>query len=275
MQDSEVTYEGIGFTQDIVDKIKQVNNEVIAGVIGIPHLANEVLEHISGKQYKNAKELRDFTEEAYHAVREEKLVKGVLRKYGFRNIREVTQPPKEVTIDQAVRDEILRAANDYPLSLMLATTLDHPQLYLINQPGRGHFENNMKLYLVSGSGSVMAIDKMGEELERYRWQPKLSIDEGIDVLLRAGKASEKHQGVGGPFDITYITQSEDGKNKVVKPGQKKINMVMYLFPLSIDEKIMMEVIARMRDEKVTAEELAGYIKANTKVGIEFDNYFRL
>jgi hypothetical protein len=55
LQDSEVTYEGIGFTQDIVDKIKLVNDKAIAGVIGIPHLANEVLEHISGKHYNHAK----------------------------------------------------------------------------------------------------------------------------------------------------------------------------------------------------------------------------
>lgn len=275
IQDAEISYEGIGLTQDIVSKVKVVSDDVIVGVVGIPHYANEVIEHISGRQYKHAKDLRDFVEEAYQAVREEKLAKNVLRKYGFRNIREVTNPSKETNVDPAVRDEILKTVNEYPLSLVLATTLDRPQLYLINPPGRGYLEDNTKMYVVSGSGSVMAIDKMGEELEQYRWLQELSIDEGVTVLLRAGKASEKHIGVGGPFDITYITRSETGESKVVKPDQKKINMVMYLFPLGVQEKVMMEVIARMRDEKISAEQLAEYIKANTKVGIEFDKYFRL
>lgn len=160
------------------------------------------------------------------------------------------------------------------LELMLATNLERPQLYRVEFPGRGHLEDNVKMYSVSGSGAIMAIDKMGEELERYRWQRELSIDEGIDVLLRAGKASEKHFGVGGPFDITYITR-EEGKNKIVKPDQKKINMVMYLFPLGVKDKVMKDSITRMRDEKISPEELADYIKTNTRVGVEFDKYFGL
>lgn len=279
MQDSEISYEGVGFTQDIVNKIKRIDNHSIVGVIGIPIIANEVLAYVARKQYRQAKEIRDVLEEAYHTVREEKLHKGLLRKYGFKHIREITQPAKETNIDPSVREEALRFAGNenrsFNLSLMLATNLECPQLYSIDFPGCGHLENNAKMYSVRGSGSIMAIDKMGEELDKYKWQRELSIDEGIEVLLRAGKASEKHQGVGGPFDITYVTNSEDGKSKVVKPDQKKINMVMYLFPLGIDEKTMLEAIIRMRDEHVSAEELAAYIKSNTKVGMEFDNYFRL
>ncbi len=279
LQDSEISYEGIGFTQDIFNKIKVLSNQAIAGVIGRPHVANEVLAHVGGRTFTLSRELRDFVEEAYHLVREEKLVKGVLRKYGFRNIREVTQPPKEANIDPSVREEVLKACNDqdghFGLSLILASNFGSPELYAVGFPGRGLLENNVKMYAVSGSGSVMAIDKMGEELEKYKWQRELSIEEGIDVLLRAGKASEKHQGVGGPFDITYVTKREDGQTRVVKPDQKKINMVMYLLPLQAEERVMREVINRMRDETVTSEQLAEYVRGNTRVGIEFDNYFRL
>jgi len=279
MQDSELSYEGIGFTQDIFNKIKKIDDTSVVGVIGVPAIANEVLAHITGRQYNQDKEIRDFFEEAYHSVREEKLYKGLLRKYGFRNIREITQLPKETTVDPSVREEVLRFAGNesriFNLSLMLATNHQQPQLYTIGFPGCGYLENNVKLYSVQGSGSIMAIDKMGEELDKYKWQKELSINEGIEVLLRAGKASEKHQGVGGPFDITYVTSSENGKSKVVKPDQKKINMVMYLFPLGVDEKIMLEAITRMRDENVSAEDLATYIKSNIGVGIEFDHYFKL
>ena len=279
IQDSEISYEGIGFTQDIFNKIKTVNDDTIVGVIGNSWNANEVLAQVTQRQYSNSKELRDYVEEAYHTVREDKLTKSILLKYGFRNIREVMNPPKEANIDPMVREEVLKAANDqglnFGLSLMLATNLDQPQLYSVIFPGRGFMENNVKMYAVNGSGSVMAIDKMGEELDKYKWERELSIDEGIDVLLRAGKASEKLQGVGGPFDITYVTRGEDGKNKVIKPDQKKINMVMYLFPLGIGENVMMETITKMKDEKVTAEDLADYIRTNTRVGVEFDNYFRL
>ncbi len=280
MQDSEISYERLGFTQDIFNKIKVINNDAIVGVIGNPLAANEVLELVTGREYKQSRELRGTLEDAYHAVRKEKLLKGVLKKYGFSDLREVLQPQKETAIDPAVREEVLKAANDYDngmgLTMMLATNLEQrPQLYQIVFPGRGALENNVKMYTVSGSGTIMALDKMGEELEKYKWQPKLSIDEGIDVLLRAGKASEKHAGVGGPFDITYITRGENGQNEIVKPDQKKINMVVYLFPLHVKEKILIEAIVRMRDEKVSAGQLADYIKTNTKVGIEFDNYFNL
>ncbi len=279
MQDSEISYERVGFTQDIFNKIKIIDDHSIVGVIGISEIANEVLAHITGRQYNQDKEMRDFLEEAYHSVHEEKLYKGLLRKYGFRNIREITQPPKEVIVDPGVREEVLRyIGNQNPsfnLSLMLAANHQQPQLYSIDFPGCGYLENNVKMYSVRGSGSIMAIDKMGEELDKYKWQKELSIDEGIEVLLRAGKASEKHQGVGGPFDITYVTSSENGKSKVVKPDQKKINMVMYLFPLGVDEKIMLEAITRMRDGNVSAGDLATYIKNNIKVGMEFDHYFKL
>ena len=50
---------------------------------------------------------------------------------------------------------------------------------------------------------------------------------------------------------------------------------MYLFPLNIEEKIMMKAISQMRNEKVAPEELADYIKTNIQVGIEFDQYFKL
>ncbi len=278
LQDSEISYEQVGFTQDIFNKIKRVNDDVITGVIGNPLTANEVLEMVVNKQFHQSWELRDEVEKAYHLVRERKLMNGILRKYGFSNVREVIQPPQGTTIDPAVREEVLKASQDSEgrigISLILASNIESPQLYRVTFPGTGYLETNVKMYIVSGSGSIMAIDKMGEELDRYRWEKELSVDQGIDVLLRAGKASEKHQGVGGPFDITYITKRE-GKNNIIKPDQKKINMVMYLFPFGVDEKIMIETITRMRDEAVTPQELADYIKTHTKVGVEFDQYFRV
>ena len=94
--------------------------------------------HIIGcdlEAYAQTLRFRDFFEEAYHSVREEKLYKGLLRKYGFRNIREITQLPKETTVDPSVREEVLRFAGNesriFNLSLMLATNHQQPQLYTI------------------------------------------------------------------------------------------------------------------------------------------------
>jgi len=279
IQDSEISYRAVGLTQDIANKIKRISDDAVMGIIGNPFAANEMFALVPSKNYSQWRELKETVEEAYHAVREDKLLKSVLRKYGFRNIREVTQPPKETAIDSTVREEILRTAqdqsNELGINLMLASNIERPQLYNVVFPGVGWLESQVKMYSVNGSGTIMALDKMGEELARYKWQPQLSIDEGIDVLLRAGKASEKHVGVGGPFEIAYVTKGEDGKNRVINPDPKKINMVIYLFPYGVDERIMMEAITRMRDDQVTAAELADYIKSNTQVGIEFDHYFKL
>lgn len=279
MQDSEISYARLGFTQDIFNKIKRINDDAVVGVVGNPLVANEVLDHLSGRKYQQPRELRETLEDAYHLVREDKLMKGVLRKYGFRNIREVVQAGKENPVDHQVREEVLKTIGDidqeFGLSLMLASNMVRPHLYTVDFPGKGVLEDNVKMYSVRGSGSIMAIDAMGVELDKYRWQKELSIDESIDVLLRAGKASEKHIGVGGPFDITYVTRGENGSNEVVKPDQKKINMVMYLFPFHVDEKTMLETITQMRDGTVSAEKLAEYIKTKTSVGIEFDHYFNL
>lgn len=278
MQDSEISYKSLGFTQDIYKKIKQLDNSSVTGVIGNPLVGNEIIEIVQIRNYETAKSLIDIVEDAYHRIREEKIQRGVLRKYGFNNIREVTQPQTGTQIDPEAKQEILNAINNrngyFALDLMLAINKEKPLLYTISFPGAGTLENNVKGYTVSGSGSIMAIEKMGVELENYRWQKELSIDEGIDILLRAGKASEKHEGVGGPFEIAYITEKE-GKTEITNPDQKKINMIMYLYPLKIKEEIMIESIKKMRDGQIKAEELANYIKTNTKVGIEFDEYFGL
>jgi hypothetical protein len=279
IQDSEVSYLQLGFTQDIFNKIRDIDSRSITGVIGSSLIGNEVLEKVRGGKYETSKSLRDAVEEAYHYVREEKTVKAVLSKYGFRSMRDVTMAPKEVMVDPMVREELLKAANDHDngfgLSLMLASNIDRPQLYAVSFPGVGRLEDNVKMYLVSGSGTILAIDQMGEELERYRWQKELSIDEGIDVLMRAGKRSEKHTGVGGPFEITYISKDTAGAARIVRPDQKKINMVMYLFPLGVDKEVMLGCIERMRNEEVKAEELAEHIRSNVRVGVEFDRYFAL
>jgi hypothetical protein len=276
IQDSEASYTTLGFTQDIMHKIKVVNDAAVVGLIGNASFANEIVEAAQKGKYEEDRALCSALEEAYHKVREEKLAKGVLRTYGFQNMREFSQTTSP--IDPMVREQVMRAVNNpegFGVELMLATNLKQPHLYRVHYPGTGMLENNVKMYQVSGSGAIMAIDKMGEELERYRWHKELSIDEGIDVLMRAGKASEKHTGVGGPFEIAYITRGDDGKTKVVKPDQKKINMVMYLFPLSVDPKVLLGCIEQMRDDKVKAEDLADNIRKNVQVGVEFNRYFGL
>lgn len=279
IQDSEVSYQQLGFTQDIFNKIKEIDKNSITGVIGSALIGNEVLEKVRGQEYESSKKLRDAVEKAYHCVRDEKLHKGVLAKYGIQDIREVTQTREGVKVDPAVREDVLKAANDQDqgmgLSMMLASNIDRPQLYAVSFPGVGRLEDNVKMYLVSGSGAILAIDQMGEELERYRWQKEISIDEGIDVLMRAGKRSEKHMGVGGPFEITYITKDDKGGTSIVRPDQMKLNMVMYLFPLKPDHDVMMGCIEQMRDEKVEANDLAEHIRENVRVGVEFDRYFGL
>ncbi|MBI2448711.1 hypothetical protein HYV49_00260 [Candidatus Pacearchaeota archaeon] len=251
IQDSEVTYPGVGFTQDIYRKIQEIDKHAVVGVTGRPILANEILELIKGEQYKSSRELSDKVEQAYHQVRNKHLQRGFLAKYGFSDIRDVIAPPQGVQINPKVVDEILHIANNannfFTLDLMLATNYESPLIYITEFPGSTALFSNLKDYAVSGSGGIMALEKMGAELENYRWQKELSIDEGIDILMKAGKASEKHVGVGGPFEIVYIEKQKDG-TKVIRPDQKKINMVMYLFPLEIKEDIMKEAISKMRDK---------------------------
>ncbi|MBI5880590.1 hypothetical protein HZB90_00495 [archaeon] len=280
IQDSEISYRSLGFTQDIFNKIRDIDNTALVGVLGNPLIANEIIELARKGDYETSKGLRDAVEAAYHTVREDKLRKDALLKYGFRDLRDVTQPHKDVQIDPSVREAVLRAANDYDgglmgVELVLASNIEEPQLYRVTFPGVGALQNCAKMYIVSGSGTIMAIDKMGEELEKHRWKPELTDDEGIDILLRAGKAAEKHTGVGGPFEIKYITKAEDGKTRIVTPDQRKINMVMYLFPLGVKQKVMSGCIARLRSPDVTSEQLAEHIRKNVRVGIEFDRYFGL
>lgn len=278
IQDSEVSYERIGFTQDIYKKIREIDNSSAAGIIGYPALANEILELIKEGQYKSGRELSDRVEHAYHAVRAKHLQRGVLAKYGLSDIKDVIAPPQNVHIDPRIADEVIKMANNenhyFSLDLMLATNYDKPLLYLVRFPGISLLSNNTKDYAVSGSGSIMALERMGVELENYRWQKDLSIDEGTDVLMKAGKASEKHVGVGGPFEIIYITKQEK-ETKIIRPDEKKINMIMYLLDLNVKEKIMEETIKQMRNNNVSVEQLADYIKTNTGVGIEFDKYFSI
>ena len=276
IQDSEISYMSLGFTQDIFNKIKTINDKSIAGIIGNPLFANELIEVVSTRTYESSAELRTALEDAYHGIREQKLIRGVLRKFGFNHPREIFQPAAGTTIEPAVKEEVFRAVHDaqgFGLTVMLASYLATPQLYTVSYPGVGFLQSCPKMYQVSGSGSIMAIDKMGEELERYRWQSSLTIEEGISVLMRAGKASEKHEGVGGPFDIAYLTKKEQGEIKIQRPDQRKINMVMYLFPLNIDQKVLLGAIEQMRDESVKDTDLAQFIKSKIGVGIEFDRYF--
>tara|TARA_Y100000310_G_C20597820_1_gene771414 strand:- start:233 stop:1126 length:894 start_codon:yes stop_codon:yes gene_type:complete len=281
LQDAEVSYKSLGFEQDLVNKIKKINDKSISGVIGNPRFANNVLSRIIGNSYEGDIELKKSVEEAYHNAREENLSNSLLRKYGFSHIREVTQPKDGASIDPHVREEVLKVANDYNgeyfgLELMLASNINAPQLCTIRFPGTGDPENNIKMYNVSGSGSIMAIDKLGEDLRKYRWRNELTIDEGIEILMRAGKESEKHSGVGGPFDIMYLTK-EGGESRVVRPDKRKTNMVMYLFPHAekIGHPLMEECIKKMRDPQVSYESLGGFIKDNTQVGIEFTDFFEL
>tara|TARA_Y100000310_G_scaffold244232_1_gene248924 strand:+ start:406 stop:1302 length:897 start_codon:yes stop_codon:yes gene_type:complete len=279
LQDSEISYQSLGFTQDLFNKIKQIDDTSLAGIIGDSRTANLIIDYLKNIKPTPSKELRDSLEEAYHKVMEEKLSKGVLKKYGFKDIREVSQPHKETMVDQDVRSQVLNAADGkgIDLDVMLISNIDEPQIYTVGFPGVGRLENNIKMYDVSGSGSILAINKLGEELEKYRWKSELSINEGIDVLMHAGKEAEKHTGVGGPFDIKYITKDDKGKNKIVTLDQKKINMVMYLLPFNIDKDIMNKSIDYMlRDnDKKSPEDISKFIKENTGVGIEFDHYFGL
>lgn len=278
IQDSEVSYSGVGFTQDIYKKIKDINNSSVTGVIGSPVIANEVIELVRENQYRSGKELSDKVEQAYHQVRAKHLQRGILAKYGFSDIREVIAHQQGVHIDPRISEEVIKAANNqnsfFSLDLMLATNYNNPLLYIVTFPGSSLLYSNVKDYAVSGSGSIMAVEKMGVELENYRWQKELSIDEGIDILMKAGKASEKHAGVGGPFEIVYLIK-EKKDTKIIRPDQKKINMIMYILDLEIKEDIMAEAIKKMRDNGVSTEDLINYIKSNTGVGIEFDRYFGL
>ena len=279
LQDSEISYPSLGFTQDLFNKIKPVDNTSLAGIIGDMRIANVVIDYLKNIKPTSSKELREYLEEVYHKVIEDKLNKGVLKTYGFKDIREVSQPHKETMVDQEVRSKVLNSAegNDTKLEVMLISNIDEPQIYTVGFPGTGRLENNIKMYDVSGSGTILAINKLGEELEKYRWKSELSINEGIDVLMNAGKEAEKHTGVGGPFDIKYITKDDKGENKIVTLDQKKINMVMYLLPFNIDKNIMNKSIDYMlRDnDKKSPEDMFKFIKENTGVGLEFDHYFGL
>ncbi|MDO8508976.1 MAG: hypothetical protein Q7S27_04805 [Nanoarchaeota archaeon] len=278
IQDAEGTYQGIGFTQDIFKKIQELDDSSITGVIGSPVLGNEIIQLVKENQYRSGKELSDKVEQSYHNIRAKHFQRGVLAKYGFSDIREVIAPQQGTVINHHVVEEVLKASNNtngfFSLELMLATNYDNPLLYLVGFPGTSLLFNNIKDYAVSGSGQIMAIEKMGVELENYRWKKELSLDEGIDVLMKAGKASEKHTGVGGPFEIVYLQRKKD-EMKIIRPDQKKINMVMYLLDLNVNEAIMEETIKKMRDDKNSPQDLADYIKTHTKVGIEFDRYFGL
>jgi hypothetical protein len=278
IQDSEGSYIGLGFEQDIFKKIRDIDKSSITGVIGSFTTANETLELVSGRQFKSSFELRDNLEQAYHAVRKRHLERGTFQKYGFSDIREIIAPPREIQIDPAVRDEILNSANDknhsFSLEFMLASNYNQPQLSKLEFPGISHLFNNPKDYTVGGSGSILAIEKMGSVLKNYRWQNTLSNDEGIEILMKAGNASEQHTGVGGPFEIVYVTKIE-GKPKIIRPDRKKINMVMYIQNLTTDEETITESIKKMRDHKINSLELSDYIKTKTNVGIEFNKYFNI
>ena len=278
IQDAEVSYRRVGFTQDIYKKIKDIDSSSVTGVIGYPFIANEIIELTKESQYRSGRELSDKVEQAYHTVRIKHLFRGVLAKYGFTDVKEVIAPHQGVNINPHVVEEVLELTNNqndfFSLDLMLATNYDKPLLYLVSFPGSSVLYNNIKDYTVSGSGTIMAVEKMGVELENYRWQSELSLDEGIDILMKAGKASEKHAGVGGPFEIVYISRQEK-EVRVTRPDQKKINMIIYIMDLGIKENIMSEAIKQMRKSEISAEQLADYIKTNTRVGIEFDQYFGL
>jgi hypothetical protein len=275
IQDAEGSYTGLGFEQDIFSKIKGLNPSSIAGIIGSFTEANETVELIRGTQPNSGLELRTIAENAYHEVREKHFFNSVLRKYGFNNIREVTSPSNGVQVDPSVKDDILRKLNT-PLqfSLMLASNYGGPELVSVDFPGDGKLLNEIKEYGVGGSGYIMAIEKMGVELAKYRWKKELSIDEGIDVLMKAGKASELHTGVGGPFEIVYVSKQKE-KSVIVNPDRRKINMVIYLLDQSIEEETINEAIGRMRDPTTSSNDLAEFIKTNTGVGIEFNRYFGL
>lgn len=283
IQDAEATYPGVGFTQDIYRKIKEIDGNAVTGVIGMPLIANEIIDLVKETPSKSGRELSDKVEQAYHLVRNRHLQRGVLAKYGFSDIKELVMTPQNMQVNSNVVEEVLKIANNqnnfFSLELMLATNYERPLLYITTFPGVSFLHSEIKDYAVSGSGSTMGLEKMGVELKNYRWKNALSIDEGMDILMKAGKASEKHIGVGGPFEIVYITK-QNKESQLVRSNQKKINMVMYLLELNegqneIEEEVMNEAITKMRNEKISAEDLAEFIKSKTPVGIEFDNYFGL
>jgi len=281
LQDSAGTISTLSFEHDIYTKIKKLNDNVLVGMSGSPSLGNEVVELLRELPFETAREARAAAEHAYHSVREEKLNQEFLRPNGFKNIREVTTPAPGAPIDPTVRERIFqvlgpKGREEFSLDLVLALNYGRPQLYSVAFPGVGLLDDGPKECAVRGSGSILAIDKMGEELESYKWQPELSLDEGLEVLMRAGKASEKHQGVAAPFDIRYISKKGKGV-KYVRLDPLKLNMVMYVAPLIGKEngKGMGQYVARMKDDKVKPATLAKQLKKDLDVGAEFDRYFEL
>ena len=112
IQDAEVSYQGLGFTQDIYKKIKEIDSSSVTGVIGSPLIANEIIEIVKENQYRTGRELSDKVEQAYSFVRAKHLQRGVLVKYGFSDIREVIAPQQGININPHVLEEVLKTSNN-------------------------------------------------------------------------------------------------------------------------------------------------------------------
>jgi len=285
MQDSEVTYPGIDLTQDIAEKILPINNYAIAGRIGNPLYAEEILDLLKRSgDIKDPLELKAKLEDAYHEIRNRKFIVGILRQFGFNDIKEVSAS----NIDPEIRRAILEKAGNpqgFGVEIMIAYNYNEPGLYIINFPGTATMTKETKGYFAWGSGGIKAIDIMGNVLERFRWQSDLSLEDAVLTLIDAGIASEKHTGVRRPFRISYVTRDIPEGFKAEEPrigtlDTKMLNMVLHTKPNTNEEVIRDAVkllLKPMKQEDVEqrTREMVDYLKSKVNLGIEFDNYFGL
>ncbi|MFC1686232.1 hypothetical protein ACFLZZ_04415 [Nanoarchaeota archaeon] len=274
MQDSEGTLLNLMLTQDIMNKIKQVNDQAIAGVIGNPYSADEVLEKLAKKNYDSAINLREGLENAFHEVREKKFRDGVLRKYGFSHIREITSPA--TPIDEGVKRIILEKNDKDGLGarLMLCSNYKKPEIYTVGYPGEGHLVTGVKVGDFSGSGTIKSVDIVGSALEEYKWETSLNKKQAVHVLLKAAIGSKKHEGVGGIFDLKYLEKVDD-KSKIITLEPRKLNMALYALEHKASDETVSDCIDKVLDDKVKYGEVASYLKEKKSFGSEFDEYFGL
>ena len=285
MQDSEVTYPGIDLTQDIAEKIVSINSYAIAGRIGVALYAEEILDLLKRSgDIKDSLELKARLEDAYHTIRSRKFTVGILRQFGFNDVKDISAP----NVDPEIRKVILEKAGNpqgFGVEIMVAYNYDGPGLYIVSFPGTAIMTKETKGYFASGTGGIKAIDIMGNVLERFRWQSDLSLEDAVLTMIDAGIASEKKTGVKRPFRISYVIRDiPEGfkveESKIETLDTKMLNMVLHAKPHTNEEVIRDAVkllLKPMKKEDVEQRirEIVDYLKSKVNLGVEFDNYFGL
>lgn len=276
MQDSRTSW-GNFVHADTARKMTSISDNILLGHAGSPYLGEEVAQFLKQHTYTDSLKLRAVAQEGYQSVREQSLIQGVVKRYGFSHPREILQPAQGSTINPNVVEGLLRAMNDpagFPLDVILASIIEGPQLTLVNYPGVSVVQTHPKTYMVAGSGTPLAIERVNDIMANYVWSDQVTIEEGIECLLYAGIACKKSPTVGGPLEIAGLRRV--GKNvEPIRPDRRKTNMVVYCIEQKVSGDTLFEIIAKMHNPDVSALEMAEAIKSKVKFGLEFNNYFQL